>query len=400
MLELEGGRARHFDGPWHAWRTERAQRALAAGREVERSQAEIARMERFVERFRYKATKARQAQSKLKRIERVRRSMPAGEATDSRRLAFSFGAAERSGRVVLELDAARIDVGGRTLIEDAELWLERGEHVCLIGPNGSGKSTLIATLTGERPLGEGVLRGGHNVKLGHLRQHAEPPSSSTATVLAHAQRRTGLSEARTRALLGRFLFSGEEVEKPVGGISGGEAQRLALAILVSSDSNLLVLDEPTNHLDAESREALEEALLGFDGTILLVSHDRALLEAVGNRTLVIEDGRLRSHPGGWVEYRAGEQAKREAGDRDRKPKPEGRARDRGPSKNRQALIERLEGEVERAEADLRALEDELADPSHWADERSSRRASRRHEQAKARLRDAEAEWERTADSGD
>ena len=400
VLELEGGRARHFDGPWHAWRTERARRALAAGREVERSQAEIARMERFVERFRYKATKARQAQSKLKRIERVRRSMPGKEATDSRRLAFSFGAAERSGRVVLELDAARIDAGGRTLIEDAELWLERGEHVCLIGPNGSGKSTLIATLTGERPLGEGTLRGGHNVKLGHLRQHAEPPSSGTATVLAHAQRQTGLSEARTRALLGRFLFSGEEVEKPVGGISGGEAQRLALAILVSSDSNLLVLDEPTNHLDAESREALEQALLGFDGTILLVSHDRALLEAVGNRTLAIEDGRLRSHPGGWVEYRAAEQGKREAGDRERKPKPDVSPRERGPSKNRRALIERLEGEVERAEADLRALEDELADPSHWADERSSRRAGRRHEQAKARLRDAEAEWERTADPGD
>ena len=396
VLELEGGRGRFFDGSWHAWRTERAQRALAEGREIERSEAEIARMERFVERFRYKATKARQAQSKLKQIERVRRSMPTSDPADSRALSFSFGAAERSGRVVLELEDATIRAGDRVLAEDADLWLERGEHVCLIGPNGCGKSTLVSMLTGERELTAGRLRTGHNVNTGYLKQHSEAPASATGTVLAHAQRSTGLSEAKTRALLGRFMFSGEEVSKPLAGISGGEAQRLALAILVSSDSNLLVLDEPTNHLDAESREALEDALRSFDGTVLLVSHDRALLEAVGSRTVVFEDRTLRSHPGGWVEYRAAEEAKRAAEAPAAVPKgrPE---RSGGPSKNRKALIARLETEVERAEADLSRLEDELADPSHWADERSSKRATRRHEAAKERLREAEADWERAAE---
>ena len=399
VLELEAGRGRYFDGPWHAWRTEKAQRALADGREIERSQAEIARMQRFVDRFRYKAKKARMAQSRVKRIERVRRSMPTVDPTDSRSLSFSFGDAERSGRVVLELADARIAAGDRLLAENADLWLERGEHVCLIGPNGCGKSTLVSALTGERELAEGKLSIGHNVKTGYLRQHAEAPASASVTVLSHAQRSTGLSEAKTRALLGRFLFSGEEVEKSLAGISGGEAQRLALAILVSSDSNLLVLDEPTNHLDAESREALEDALRAFEGTVLLVSHDRALLEAVGTRTVVFEDRALRSHPGGWVEYRAAEEAKRDGQAQSRGPKLPRPARAGGPSKNRKALIAKLEGEVERAEAELRKLEDELADPSHWADERSSRRATRRHEAAKARLAELEAEWERAVEGG-
>ena len=348
VLELEGGRGRYFAGPWHAWRAERAARALAAGREIERSQAEIARMERFVERFRYKATKARQAQSKLKKIERVRREMPTTDPRDGRSLAFSFGAAERSGRMVLELEQAAIEVPGRKLLADGELWLERAEHVCLIGPNGCGKSTLVETLTGERELQAGKLRLGHNVKLGYLRQHTDLPGDPATTVISHVQRSTGLSEAKTRALLGRFLFSGEDVMKTLGDISGGEAQRLALAILVNSNSNLLILDEPTNHLDVESREALEEALQAFGGTLLLVSHDRALLEAVGNRTLVFENSALKSHPGGWVEYRAAAEAL--AAPAPAKAKPERSARKPGPSKNRRALVAKLEREVERRRA--------------------------------------------------
>ena len=398
VLELEGARGRYFAGPWHAWRAERAARELAAGREIERSKAEIARMERFVERFRYKATKARQAQSKLKKIERVRRDMPQTDPSDGRALAFSFGAAERSGRMVLELEDATIEVSGRKLLVDSELWLERAEHVCMIGPNGCGKSTLIETLTGERELPEGKLRIGHNVKLGYLRQHTDLPGAPETTVLSHAQRSIGLSEAKTRALLGRFLFSGEDVMKTLGDISGGEAQRLALSILVSSESNLLILDEPTNHLDVDSREALEEALQGFGGTLLLISHDRALLEAVGNRTLVFEGARLKSHPGGWVEYRAAEEAPTpDPAEATAKKAP---SRPGGLSKNRKALIAKLEREVESAEKSLKRLEDELADPSLWSDPRRSGQATGRHEAAKVRLLEAEAEWERVAESAE
>ncbi|MDX6583659.1 MAG: ATP-binding cassette, subfamily er 3 [Solirubrobacterales bacterium] len=396
VLELEAGRARYFKGPWHAWRAEQAARELAAGRDAARREAEIARMERFVERFRYKATKARQAQSKLKAIERVKRGAIETDPRDQRTLAFSFGAAERSGRVVLELEEATVAIGERSLVEDGELWLERGEHVCLVGANGSGKTSLVETLAGNRELERGKLRRGHNVKLGYLSQHAEVAGGADTTLLAYAQRATGLSEAKTRALLGRFLFSGDDVAKRLGQISGGEAQRLALALLTDSDANLLILDEPTNHLDIESREALEDALTGFAGTVLLISHDRALLEAVGSRTIVIEGGGLRSHPGGWAEYRAGVEAER-AASAPASAKKARMPRQSGPSKNSRAALAKLEREVERAEAEVRRLEDELADPSHWADPKRAAKSSERHERARERLAELMARWEKAAE---
>jgi ATP-binding cassette subfamily F protein 3 len=396
VLELEAGRARYFRGPWHAWRAEQAARELAAGRDAARRQAEIERMERFVERFRYKATKARQAQSKLKAIERVKAGAVATDPRDERTMAFSFGDAERSGRVVLELEGATVTAGSRELISDAELWLERGEHVSLVGANGSGKTTLVETLAGNRELERGKLKRGHNVKLGYLSQHAEVDGSAGTTLLSYAQRNTGLSEAKTRALLGRFLFSGDDVQKQLSMISGGEAQRLALALLTNSDANLLILDEPTNHLDVESREALEDALTGFGGTVLLISHDRALLEAVGSRTVVIGDGRLVSHPGGWAEYRSRVEAERAAAAQPR-AKAKRMPRQAGPSKNSRAALEKLEREVEQAEAAFKRLEDELADPSHWSDPQRSAKSTKRHERARAKLDELIARWEAAAE---
>ena len=202
VLELEAGRARYFAGPWHAWRAEQAARELAAGRDSARREAEIARMQRFVERFRYKATKARQAQSKLKHIERLRRGAVEVDPRDNRTLAFSFGDAERSGKVALEFDGGRIEAGDRTLIEDAEMWLERGEHVCLVGANGSGKTTLLETLVGEREPAAGAPRRGHNAKLGYLSQHQEvageptrPCSATRSDPPGSRRRRPGLCSA-------------------------------------------------------------------------------------------------------------------------------------------------------------------------------------------------------------
>jgi ATP-binding cassette subfamily F protein 3 len=219
------------------------------------------------------------------------------------------------------------------------------------------------------------------------------------TLLAYAQRETGLSEAKTRALLGRFLFSGEETQKRLVDVSGGEAQRMALALLTSSDANLLILDEPTNHLDVESREALEDALTGFAGTVLLVSHDRALLEAVGRRTIVIEGGSLRSHDGGWAEYRSSVEAERTAARASaRSGRPPRRAVAKGPSKNRKVKLDRLEDEVEAAEAAFRRLEDELADAVHWSSPERSARSSARHEKARAKLDELIARWEEEAEA--
>jgi energy-coupling factor transporter ATP-binding protein EcfA2 len=179
--------------------------------------------------------------------------------------------------------------------------VERAEHVTLVGGNGSGKTTLIQTLTGRAELPEGKLSTGHNVHLGYVSQHAEGLSED-GSLLDATTRATGLTPGKARALLGMFLFSGDDAEKPVAGLSGGERQRFSLAVLVNSGANMLVLDEPTNHLDLESREALEDALASYEGALLLASHDRALLDAVGSRTVAVEDYTLRSYVGGWEEY--------------------------------------------------------------------------------------------------
>jgi ATP-binding cassette, subfamily F, member 3 len=416
VLELEAGRGKFFAGPWHAWRREKAAQDLALGRAIERQQAEIERLERFVTRFRA-GTRARQAQSRAKKLAKMDR-LARGQA-DGAGLEFSFKPPERSGRVVFELENGRVAVGDRLLLEDVELWLERGEHVSLVGPNGAGKTTLIETLAGRRDLVDvdsgaagsgaggptvaGKLRTGHNVKLGFLSQHAEELSAGSArTVLEATTHLTRLTPNKARALLGRFLFSGEEAEKPLEVLSGGERRRLSLAILVQSGANVLILDEPTNHLDLESREALEQALNEFTGSLLLVSHDRALLDAVGKRTVAIEDRTLHSYLGGWPEYvRAREERARDAAAaksaksakaaRAQRPKPARAPRPSNPKEQ-----ERLEREIEEAEAVLKALEDELADPGAWSTPQRSARATKRHEQARRAVDELYQRWERIA----
>ncbi len=396
VLELEAGRARYFSGPWHAWRKEQAAREIALGKAIERQQAEIERMERFVERFRYKATKARQAQSRLKQIERVKRDAAVRDPRDQRTLRFSFPPPVRAGRFVLKMEDARIEVPGRTLVDSGTLRIERGEHVVVVGPNGAGKTTLIDVLAGRRRPAAGKIAVGHNVEIGYLSQHADS-AAGDGTVLDAVQRGTGLSGQKARDLLGGFLFSGPEVDKRLDDISGGEQRRLSLAILVASGANVLILDEPTNHLDIESREALEDALLEFEGAVILVSHDRALLEAVGTRTIVCEEGRLESHLGGWAEYQRARD-EREARERERAVErqrsasgPPGGGRERrsrsGPSKNAVRRVATIEREIERAEAELRAVEDELADPAAWSSPGRAQRAGERHEAARQAVQD-------------
>jgi len=396
VLELEAQRARFFAGPWHAWRQEQAARQIALGKAIERQQAEIARMERFVERFRYKATKARQAQSRVKQIEKKKRGGPQAERRDTRNLRFHFKPPERPGRVVLKMVNGTLEVPGRTLLSGANLEIEREEHVVLVGPNGAGKTTLIETLAGQREPATGSVRSGHNVKIGYLSQHAETAAGS-GTVLDAAKRETGLNENGARALLGGFLFSGKDVDKQLSDISGGEQRRLSLAILVASGANVLILDEPTNHLDIESREALEDALMEFEGSVLLVSHDRALLEAVGSRTLVCEGGELKSYPSGWAEYQ------RRRDEREAEAVSAARASSKGdggkkysatkPAQKAARKAAKLEQRIERAEAKLRGLEDELADPAAWSSPGRIERATKRHEEAKTEVEELYAEWE-------
>jgi ATP-binding cassette subfamily F protein 3 len=416
VLELEAGRSRFFAGTWHNWRREQAAREMALGKAIDKQQAEIARMERFIERFRYKATKAKQAQSRVKKLSKVERIER--DPRDGQALEFQFAAPERSGRVIFELIDGRVEVGGGggkqpiTLLQRAELWLERGEHVSLVGPNGSGKTTLIEVLAGKGELAAGKLSQGHNVKVGYLSQHAEELGAGGdpgQSVLDAAQRATGLTPNKARALLGRFLFSGEEAEKPLAGLSGGERRRLSLAVLVHSGANVLILDEPTNHLDIESREALEDALRAFTGAVLLVSHDRALLDAVGTRTVAVEEGSLHSYLGGWPEYvrvreerslsdgagpeagRPRAAAARAAGeDRPEQTKPAAKAKPKpkGPSKNRLSDQQKAERAIEEAEAAMASLEQELADPAAWASKYESAKSEARHTAARRAVEQA------------
>jgi len=250
-------------------------------------------------------------------------------------------------------------------------------------------------LTGQREPAAGSVRSGHNVKVGYLSQHAETAAGS-GTVLDAAKRETGLNENQSRALLGGFLFSGEDVEKQLADISGGEQRRLSLAILVASGANVLILDEPTNHLDIESREALEDALTEFEGTVLLVSHDRALLEAVGSRTLVCEDGRLENHPSGWAEYqrrRDEREAKAAAAAKPSSGGGGGKYSATKPAQKAARKAAKLEQRIERAEAKLQELEDELADPAAWSSPTRVERATKRHGEAKAAVEELYAEWE-------
>jgi ATP-binding cassette subfamily F protein 3 len=373
VLELDAGRSTYFKGPWHAWRLEKASRLHAASKAAERVGRDIERLERFVARFRASTEKmARKAQVKLTQIERLEkeRAKAKGEidllTRRTKSLGFEFLKPARSGRTVLEAEEVALRIGDRVLLEGASFAIERGEHVALIGPNGSGKTTLLETILERREVDDGVVRLGHGVVPAYFSQQ-EMELDMRGSVLQCVQRATGLQRPDAQKLLGRFLFSGwTEHEKPVLMLSGGERRRLALALIVASGANFLVVDEPTNHLDLESREALEAALEAFPGTVLLVSHDRALLDAVAERTIAIEDRQLTSYDGGWAEYVRQREARKA-------PPPSPPPVERKPAKPRKAPpkanvpseLERIEAQIAEHETTLAELERRLAED--WSD---------------------------------
>jgi ATP-binding cassette subfamily F protein 3 len=367
VLELSGGRSLYFAGPWHKWRLEKAARAQQAEKTMGRLGEDIARLERFVARFRYKKSKARQAQAKLTQIGRLEneRGQSAAELESltrrQRSLGFDFLKPARSGRTVVEADGLALSAGDKELLDGVSFAIEREEHVALVGPNGSGKTTLLETILGKRDPRAGSVRLGYGVEAAYFSQQ-ELELDERGSVLDCVQRATGLQRPQAQNLLGRFLFSGwEEHDKAVVVLSGGERRRLALAIVVASGANLLILDEPTNHLDLESREALEAALEAFPGTVLLVSHDRALIDAVAHRTLAIEDRSLHSYEGGWAELIRRRDERERAGappqpppKKPKKPKPT--LKSAGPTP-----LELVEKEIERQEEAVAELERQLAD---------------------------------------
>jgi ATP-binding cassette subfamily F protein 3 len=395
VLELEAGRSTYFAGPWHEWRREKAARLHGLTKTADRVGRDIERLERFVARFRASTPKmARKAQAKLTQIGRLEKER--AKAKDevelltrrAKRLGFEFLKPPRSGRTVLETEGLSVGIGKRELLENASFAIERGEHVGLVGPNGSGKTTLLETILGQREAESGSIRLGHGVVAGYFSQQ-ELELDERGSVLQCVQTMTNLQRPEAQALLGRFLFSGwAEHEKPVSVLSGGERRRLALAVVVASGANFLVLDEPTNHLDLESREALEAALEAFPGTVLLVSHDRALLDAVAERTLAIEDKTLVSYDGGWADLVRLREARRV--EEVQEPKPRKPKRGQTPSESvpsRPTGLERIEAAIAEHETLVGELERKLAEDWSDADTLAA------HRRARDELQSLLAEWE-------
>ena len=358
-LELDAGRSTFFPGPWHAWRQERAMRLAAASKAAERYEVDIERLQRFVERFRAKKNLAKRAQAKLTQIGRLEQEQAEVKSEislltrRSRRLGFEFLDPPRSGRTVLEAEGLVVEVPRPAAARGRDLRARARRARRARRPERLGQDDAAGDDPRPREPGGGQGRGsGTASRPAYFSQH-EIELDGTLSLLETAQKHTGLPRPQAQSLLGRFLFSGWSVhEQKVGSLSGGERRRLALALVVASGANFLVLDEPTNHLDLESREALEAALEAFPGTVLLVSHDRALLDAVAQRTLAIEEGRIVSYEGGWAELlrRREEVATAERA----RPRPPRRRRSRAKAKPTSGRRPRAPSELERVEREIAA----------------------------------------------
>jgi ATP-binding cassette subfamily F protein 3 len=404
VLELEFGRGKHYAMGYSAYRREKALALANQADAFERQQAEIARLQRFVDKFRA-GTRSRQAQSKVKQIQR----MPKVEAPRrDRALAFGFSKVERSSRVVIEAEKLVLRAGDKPLLENAALVVERGQRVAVIGPNGAGKTTLVETLLGIRDPVAGRIKLGHNVTTGYFSQHIVEMPEHLSVVDAMTRATNGhLNSTQSRTILGNFLFSQEEVDRKVAVLSGGERRRLALAALVAGGANLLMLDEPTNHLDVEAREALEEALDAYEGTVVLVSHDRALIDAVATHTASIEDQRIVLRHGDYNDYLealaerpavppppAPAKAKAKDTSRQRPAAPRQEPAKRRPSQRTQRLIRELEQNIARLESEQAELEAALADPAGAGDRARLGELGTRHQQVQEELAWNLLEWER------
>ncbi len=400
VLEIDRGRARVYKGSYSSYRRERALAMDAQADAFERQQEELKRLEFFVAKFKA-GTRARQAASVQKRIDRIAR---VDKPRRQRALAFGFPKTVQPGRVVLEVEGLTVDAGERRLVTEGTAVVERGERVALIGPNGAGKTSLVETILGLRRGAAGRSKLGHNVSVSYYSQHGEEIADNLS-VLEALTAATPLNQNEARTLLGRFLFSGEDVDKKMAVLSGGERRRVSLARIVASGSNFLVLDEPTNHLDIESREALEAALEAYDGTILMVSHDRALIDSVATATIAIENERLVRREGDYGAYiaslataRSGPPPAPEAPSKPKpKPKPEARveAAPRGPRVSQRVArrIAAVEKQIAASEESLSAIEADLADPAVLADRDLLADAAERHRAEQETLAWLMREWE-------
>ncbi len=396
VLDLSREKARLWPMGYSAFRRARAEDDAQLAAQAEKRNEEIERLERFVTRWRA-GTRARQAKSRAKKLDRTERiEVP----TRERSISFGFPKTERPGRMIIEADGLRVEVPNRVLVEEAGFTIERGQRVAVVGPNGAGKTTTVETLLGKREAAAGRVSIGHKVLPSYFSQHARE-YVETKTIVETVKAGTSLTETEARKLLGRFLFKGELADRTIEGLSGGERRRLSLVQLVAEGGNLLVLDEPTNHLDIESREALEDALGAYDGTIILVSHDRALIDAVATHTLSLEDGDAVMRAGGYADLIALREAAAEEDVPAARPAPKARKRDDQAA--RKGGNGRVAHEVSKIETRIAALEQQLAEVGAEVEAAGVAgdvdrvvELGERHRQLEEDLAYALAEWEERA----
>jgi ATP-binding cassette subfamily F protein 3 len=302
VAEMDRGRLQVWPGNYDGYRAEKEKTRALAEKHAASEAHRVEQVERFIERFRYKATKARQVQSRIKMLEKMERTeLLAEEQTWS----FTFPSVQRAAKRVALLAGVDKSYDGRPVLQGLDLEIWRGDRIALVGPNGCGKSTLLRLVSGREMADDGAIEIGDKVVLHYFAQHVLETLTPGRTVLEEMQDWAPTRpEGQLRSLLGIFQFSGEAVFKKVEVLSGGEKNRLALARLTLDPGNFLLLDEPTNHLDLPTREALEDALAGFGGTLLFVSHDRYFINKVATRVAAFGDGRLRLFDGGYDDYLA------------------------------------------------------------------------------------------------
>jgi ATP-binding cassette, subfamily F, member 3 len=409
ILEIRNRTIHFYKGTYEDYVRQREERLAQLYAAHEEQQREIARIKAFADKFRYKATKAAQVQSRLKALERMERIEVPPE-TKPVRIRFPEG--PRTGRTVLQLEGVTAGYGSGPVFSDLDLLLERGDRVALVGPNGAGKSTLMKVLAGRLKPDRGAVTVGHNVVVSYYSQDQDELLSSERTVWDEV-----FSVAphhvvpQLRTLLGCFLFSGDSIEKPVSVLSGGERSRLVLCKLLFSPANCLLLDEPTNHLDLRSKDVLMDALREYDGTLVFVSHDRYFLDGLATKVLDVGGGTAVQYLGNYEDYLAKKAAELEPKVAPHEAKdsngavisrsPDERAEQ--PRKRKvnpyriQALTQKIEGleaEIQTHETRIAVLAKMLASEELYRDYTLFRSTMEEHDRLQAELARYMEEWEK------
>jgi ATP-binding cassette subfamily F protein 3 len=402
IVELFQQKLHIYSGNYSFYETEKATRMEFLEREYENQQKYIAQQERFIERFRAKATKAKQAQSAIKKLEKIERIELPGESGP--KMNISFDVERQPGKIICELKGVSKNYGPLQLLKNADAEVLRGDKIALIGANGKGKSTLMRIVCGQESF-EGHRSGWHNVKESFYAQHQLESLHIENTILDELKEcGSGKTELQLRQLLGCFLFSGDDVFKKIKVLSGGEKARVALAKVIASKANFLLLDEPTNHLDMQSVELLIEALNQYEGSYILISHDRYFVSRTANKYWEIEDGKINAFPGTYDELVVWKQEKQErlkqqqtAAVAEPKKVMEPKKTNTDPVDNKlqqdrrrelqkqQKEFQKIEDQLAKAEDEKKALELEMASPDVYADKAKFSSVEKRYKDCVERL---------------